>query len=134
MAIRGVNGIFSGSARGDPVLIRAALPDSFGPAAYISKHENLLTAGSGLHRADSSSAREFVPGANVTAEEIQKMATAAGFEPEASDSSTRLSFDRGPYTLVVDADATWTCYTDVTGCRKVFRKRIHLRFIVGFST
>lgn len=55
---------------------------------------------------------------NVASEEIEKAATLAGFEPNDIDDPARLVFVRGPYALVVNADATWICYAELGGGRR----------------
>lgn len=53
----------------------------------------------------------------MTAMEIEKAARNAGFELMDAETETpdRLVFTRGPKTLIVNADATWVCQTDMRG-------------------
>lgn len=54
----------------------------------------------------------------MTAVEIEKAARQAGFELADADHPERLVFTRAQYTLVVNADATWSCHIAVCGGRK----------------
>lgn len=54
----------------------------------------------------------------MMAVEIEKVARQAGFELADAEHPSRLVFTRGKYTLVVNADATWSCHITLSGGRK----------------